>query len=125
MDEQSNYVVYKEDRDNYWSIGIKGMCEIRKKYKIIEVDYLDPELVKSKMSVDEDFKNDKNKTEIVNKMMDYYLGHRDVKIYKKTDFLCNKKEKVCVCNTHAADFRRIYDGAKYRKDDVYISWFNL
>ena len=56
-------------------------------------------------------------------MLEYYFNHKDKPIYKKTDYLCNKKEKVCICNTHAADFRKIYDGINYKPKDKYISWF--
>jgi DNA-directed RNA polymerase beta subunit len=44
---------------------------------------------------------------------------------KKTDYLCNEKEKVCICNTHAEDFRKIYDGVYYKPDQKYISWFKF
>lgn len=53
-------------------------------------------------------------------MSKYYLNHEDKAIYKKTDYLCNEKEKICICNIHADDFRRIYDGINYKKDDKYI-----
>lgn len=56
-------------------------------------------------------------------MLKYYLQHEDKEIYKKTDYLCNETEKVCICNTHAEDFRRIYDGINYKPNDKYISWY--
>jgi hypothetical protein len=49
--------------------------------------------------------------EAVNNMLSYYLNHPD----KKTDYLCNKKEKICICNTNAEDFRKIYDQNNYKK----------
>lgn len=82
---------------------------LRNNYKIIYVDYLDPDLVRSKMYDNNAFLLPKKK-DMVNHMLEYYLTHTDREIYKKTDFLCNEKEKVCICNTHAADFRKIYDG---------------
>lgn len=39
-----------------------------------------------------------------------------------TDYICNKKEKICICNIHAEDFRKIYERNNYRKDIKYISW---
>ena len=63
------------------------------------------------------------KEDIVNNMLEYYFYHEDKEIYKKTDYLCNKKEKVCICNTHAEDFRKIYDGVNYKPNEKYISWF--
>uniref|UniRef100_A0A6C0HYE0 Uncharacterized protein n=1 Tax=viral metagenome TaxID=1070528 RepID=A0A6C0HYE0_9ZZZZ len=32
-----------------------------------------------------------------------------------TDYLCNERERICICNTHAEDFRKIYEGINYRK----------
>jgi hypothetical protein len=91
-------------------------------YKIINVNYL------SKCIIDHElFRNihelNNNQINIVNEMSKYYLNHEDKAIYKKTDYLCNEKEKICICNIHADDFRRIYNGINYKKDDKYISLF--
>lgn len=104
--------------DSYWSLSVTE--DIKKDYKIIKVDWLDPILVKSKMFGDKYFTSEKE--EIVNNMLTYYLNHKDKPIYKKTDYLCNKKEKICICNIHAEDFRKIYDGINYKKGEKYISW---
>ena len=56
-------------------------------------------------------------------MLNYYIYNKNREIYKKTDYLCNEREKVCICNTHAEDFRKIYDGINYKKGDKYISLF--
>ena len=63
------------------------------------------------------------KKDIVNNMLEYYLNHKDIEIYKKTEYLCNVKEKVCICNTHADDLRKVYDGVNYKSNEKYISWF--
>ena len=55
-------------------------------------------------------------------MLDYYLSHPDKPIYKKTDYLCNKKEKICICNTNTHDFINIYDRINYKPDDNFVSW---
>ena len=58
-------------------------------------------------------------------MLEHYLNDRDENdkhIYKKTDYLCDEREKVCICNTHAEDFRKIYEGINYRQNTKYISW---
>jgi hypothetical protein len=104
--------------DSYWSLSITE--DIKEDYKIIDVDWLDPILVKSKMVGDKYFTPEKE--EIVNNMLTYYLNHKDRPIYKKTDYLCDKKEKICICNIHAEDFRKIYDGINYKKGEKYISW---
>ena len=38
--------------------------------------------------------------------------------------VCNQEEKICICNVHAEDFRKIYDRNNYKQGDKYISWFN-
>jgi len=43
-------------------------------------------------------------------------------IYQKTDYLCSEKERICVCNFHAEDFRKIYSGINYKQGNKYISW---
>lgn len=85
------------------------------------MDWLDIGLVKSKIF--NDFEKSPKKKEVVNDMVSYYTNDTDNKyIYSMTDYLCNEKEKICICNTHAEDFRKIYQGINYRKDDKYISW---
>ena len=67
---------------------------------------------------------DNKDTKFIDDMINYYTSKPDKQIYtKKTDLLCNKKEKVCICNTHAEDFRKIYDGKNYEQGSQYISWF--
>ena len=58
----------------------------------------------------------------INNMVEFYLNDKDKSINKKTNYLCNEKEKICVCNTHADDFRKIYDGINYEENVTYISW---
>lgn len=87
--------------DNYTLLDDKMINEIRQNYKIIDVDWLSYTLVNSKMFADEYFKNSPD---------------------KKTDYLCNEKEKICICNIHAVDFRKIYERNNYKEKDKYISW---
>lgn len=108
--------------DSYWTLSNNEINEIRQNYKVIDVDWLDPVLVNSKMFSDEYFNYGDGKKEIVNDMLKYYFDSKDKPIYKKTDYLCNRREKICICNTHAHDFRKIYDGINYKKEDNFISW---
>jgi hypothetical protein len=112
-------------RDTFTGIDEENIVYLRNNYKIIDVDYLHPILVHSKMFNNKYFTQSPQKTDIVNKMLNYYFNHRDKAIYKKTEYLCNEKEKICICNTHADDFRRIYDGIHYESNKKYISWFRL
>jgi hypothetical protein len=108
--------------DSFCSLTNNEIAEIRNKNKVIDVDWLDKVLVDYTMFGDEYFEKNPTKKIVVQNMLDYYLTHRDKPIYKKTDYLCNKKESICICNTHAEDFRKIYDGINYKQGDKYISW---
>jgi len=121
----TNTYLNKKPKCNDFFTGIdeRNILHLRDSYKIIEVDYLDPILVRSKMFGDKFFTLSPKKN-IVNNMLEYYFNHKDREIYKKTDYLCNRKEQVCICNTHAEDFRKIYDGVNYKPNEKYISWFN-
>jgi hypothetical protein len=115
--------------DNYTWLKNNQINEIREQYKVIDVDWLSIDNVHYQMFGDKYFDNSKNsdnsktKEEIINSMLVYYLNRQDRAIYKKTDYLCNEREKICICNTHAEDFRKIYNGINYKEGDKYISWF--
>jgi hypothetical protein len=102
------------------------ISNLRKTYKIIDVDYLATDVVNYKMFGDNYFILP-NKKEAVHKMLAHYLNNdfEHKVIYKKTDYLCNKKEKVCICNTHADAFRKIYDGVNYSPNVTYIRWVDF
>ena len=108
--------------DKYTKLKNTDITSIREEYKVIDVEWLDMNKVEYEMFGDKYF--DKKKEEIIHSMLVYYLNRKDRTIYtKKTDYLCNEREKLCICNTHADDFRKIYDGINYKEEDKYISWF--
>jgi len=119
-----NNIECSKSDDFFTAIDHENIVDLRKNYKIIDVDYLDLDLVHAKM-YDRNVFVLPRKKDIVNNMLEYYLNHKDSEIYKKTDYLCNEKEKLCICNTHAEDFRKIYDGVYYKPDKKYISLFKL
>lgn len=106
----------------YTSLDEAKLQYIRKEYTVIEVDWLNKTLVNSEIFNKKYFEKDTEKKEIVNNMLEYYLNDKDKHIYKNTDYLCNNKEKICICNTHADDFRKIYEGINYRPNIKYVSW---
>ena len=56
-------------------------------------------------------------------MLNYYLTSNSTYIYqKKTELLCNEKQRICMCNIYAADYRKILEGINYKKDKKDISW---
>ena len=113
----------KQCNDFFTHIDEEKIQYLRNNYKIIDVDYLEPILVRSKMFGDDYFKLQKK--DAVNNMLDYYLNHKDKAIYEKTNYLCDKKEKICICNQHANDLRKIFDGINYKQDEKYTSWFKI
>jgi hypothetical protein len=127
LNKYKDSVVSSPDkRENYTDIftGLSDDTEekIRENYKVIDVGWLDSIEVKSEMFGDEFFQKNLKEKEMVNEMVDFYLTHKDKAIYKKTDYLCIEREKICICNTHAEDLRKIYDGCNYKPGDKYISW---
>jgi hypothetical protein len=110
--------------DTFTSITDTEINHIRQNYKIIDVDWTNWnwKLVNSQICGDDYFKKFQKKM-MINDMFDYYLTHKDIQIYLKTDYLCNEKEKLCICNTNAEYLRKIYDGSNFKKGDKYISWF--
>ena len=115
----------KANKDNYTdfftSLSDTKIERIRSTYKVIDVPYLDHIKIRYNMFTDKYFENNPEKQEIINNMLDFYLSHKDKPIYKKTDYLCNEKEKICICNTHAEDFRKIYEEQNYKPGNKYIS----
>ena len=109
-------------KDFFTSLSDEQINKINQNYKVITVDWLDKVLVDSEMFGDGYFNKNLEKKKVVDDMLDFYLGHKDKPIYKKTDYLCNEKEKICICNTHAEDFRKIYDRNNYKPGEKYISW---
>jgi hypothetical protein len=119
----NTYCKNNSNSDLFTILDSQQLQNIKTNYKIINVYWLDRIQVNSKIFADDYFKPTK-KREIINNMLDYYLNHNDKLIYKKTDYLCNEKEKICICNIHAEDLRKIYDGINYKKNNKFISWYN-
>ena len=116
-------MIEKNNKDLYTGLSNDQLNNIKEKYKVIEVPWLDATQVNYKLFNDNYFENSSCKKEMVEEMLNYYLNHQDKDIYKKTDYLCNKKEKICICNIHANDLRKIYEGINYDKQSKYISWY--
>ena len=115
----------KYHNSHYSTIDDDEIIHIRTNYKVVDVDWLDTTLVSSKIFNDEYFVNLPKKEEVINNMLEHYLNEKDEylkHIYKITDYLCNEREKVCICNIHAEDFRKISERINYRQNTKYISW---
>jgi len=112
---------YKDKYETYLStLKLNEIEDIRKRYKIIDVKWIDKTQVNYFMFGNEYF--NLSETKIINNMLKHYLTDKDKEIYeKKINYICNRKEKICICNINANNFRKIYDDINY-KDEIYISW---
>jgi hypothetical protein len=104
---------------SYWTLDNEEIKKIRKNYDIIDVDYLDPILTMYNARWIN--KLDEKRLNITKELLDYHLEEKNAKIYEKTNYLCNRKERICICNTHANDLRKIFDGINY-KEETYVNW---
>jgi len=119
-----NNIQCSKSNDFFTVVDEEIIVDLKNNYTILYVDYLDADLVHAKMYDRNAFVLPRKK-EIVNNMLEYYLNNKESEIYNKTEYLCNEKEKICICNSHADDFRKIYDGVNYKPNKKYISWFKL
>jgi hypothetical protein len=78
-----------------------------KKYKIINTNILDEYIINQLILTDEYFNKYPVKSKVVNNMLNYCLQHEEKEIFKRTDYICNKRIKVCICNNQADYFRRM------------------
>jgi hypothetical protein len=108
--------------DSFRYLTNDEITKIRNENKVVDVDWLDKDLADFAMFKDDYFRQNPAKKNVVQNMLDYYLSHKDKPIYKKTDYLCNKKEAICICNTHAEDLRKIYEGINYKQGVKFVSW---
>jgi hypothetical protein len=107
---------------DYTTLDDSQIQHIRKNYKVIDINWLDAVEVHSKMFNDDYFKKLPEKEQVINNMLEYYLNNKYKQIYRSTDYLCDTKEEICICNTHADDFRKIYQGINYKQNIKYVSW---
>ena len=95
---------------------------IRSHYKIVDVDWLDIFNVQLKL-YDMGDSVLPRQSAAARAITRFCLKDQNKSVYKKTDYICNEKERICICNTHAEDFRRIYDGSSYIAGKKFIAWF--
>ena len=122
MDNSGSNNSEKYYNTSYTSLDDKVIENIRKNYKVVDVDWLDVSQVNYVMLHDKYFEKSLKKKEVVNKMLDFYLNDKYKIIYKTTEYLCNEKEQICICNTHAEQLRNIYKRKDYIPNQKYISW---
>ena len=124
MQQKTSYIEKKPIYEDYgfYTLKQEDIDDLRTRYKIINVNWFDKIQVKSSIFADEYFNSQPEKIKVIDDMIEHFETHKDKSIYKKkTNYLCNKKEKICVCNIHANDFRKIYDGINY-SEEQYVAW---
>ena len=104
-----NIIKYKH---TFWNMDDEEIEEI-KKYKIIEVDELDKFIINQIMISDNYFNTYPTKSKVINNMLNYCLEHNEKENFKTTDYICNKKIKVCI------NLRKII---KNNTEEKNISW---
>lgn len=124
MQQKTSYIEKKPIYEDYgfYTLKQEDIDDLRTRYKIINVNWFDKIQVKSSIFADEYFNSQPEKIKVIDDMIEHFETHKDKSIYKKkTNYLCNKKEKICVCNIHANDFRKIYDGINYSEEQC-VAW---
>lgn len=114
--------IFERYKDTYLTVSNDQITQIREKYVIIDIDSLEDDTVTS--ATRHSYFDNQQKTEAVCDMLYYYLNHKNRYIYKKTDYLCNKKEEFCLCNTYAEALQVVFsDNATPLNGNKTISWF--
>lgn len=113
-----NIIKYKH---TYWNMNDEDIEEIRN-YKIIETVVLDKYIINQIILVDDYFNKYPTKSKVINNMLNYCLEHEEKKKFKTVDYICNKRIKVCICNTQAEYFRKMTEKENYTEGEQYISW---
>lgn len=108
---------------NYHNVSRKDIELLEQNNKILNLNYISLENVNNAMLNDKYFSMFPNKKQVVDDMLKYIMTREnsDKTIYtKKTNYICDMDEKICICNTHANDFRKIYDGNHYT-DEICVT----
>ena len=90
--------------------------DIKKDFYLIETDAFDKNIIIEKVN-----NYNPSYTRDMNKMIEYYMNHRDYTIYEKTDCLCHEKLEVCIFNKNADKLRKINYGKNYIPNRIYQS----
>ena len=96
--------------------------DIEKNYKMVELFCLNLDILNQTIQNDPFFEDSPQKKSMLIKMATFYLNHNDLNIFKKTDYFCNEKHKICICNKSAQNYRDLCKSEKYNNNKKYVSW---
>jgi hypothetical protein len=108
-------------KHTFWSMEDEDIEEIQN-YKIIESIVLDKYIINQILLVDNYFDKYPTKSKVINNMLNYCLEHEEKEKFKTADYICNKRIKVCICNSQAEYFRKMTKTNNYIEGKQYISW---
>jgi len=113
--------------DRYSTLSHTEVNELRCNYDIFYIDWLDRSQIITAMQTNHSIlSNTAQKQRVLQNMMDYYVNRTDTRVYDMTDYICDETSRMCICNTHADDFKKIYDKSQneFRTSKTYVSWFH-
>lgn len=110
--------------ENYYEYSESNVNDLKLNYKIINVPYFCPMIIKHEIFNHMDYKIDLTREKSIENMINFWSTHKDKHIFEKTDYLCNRTEKLCICNTQADDLRKIYDGENYKPNLTFVSFIS-
>lgn len=127
--------------DKYIPISDEEIKELEQTYNIINVPFLhehqiiygiDKNYYRNLVRYEADEKEESIKyikaQKITYSLLDVISKNGGRELYNKLDYICNEKEKVCICNENANLFRKIYDPPFYYsldKNKKFINWIEL
>jgi len=124
---EKTYQYLPKYTDRFFLLTQKQVQDIKTNYKVIEVPYFEPNIIKYVICEDKYFTSNPEKEQTIMFMLDYYLSNPNCttnkQIILKTDFICCEKERICLCNTNADNLRKTYDGENYVPNHTFVSWF--
>ena len=88
--------------DSYEVLNEKDAEDIKTNYKVLKVRSVCQQQVNDAMAGDTYFESQPEKKQVVDDMVEYCHGHKRSKRYtSKPNYICSKKEQICICNTCA------------------------
>jgi hypothetical protein len=116
---KSNITKYEH---TFWSMNDEDIEQIQT-YKIINTNVFDKYIINQIILVDDYFNKYPTKSKVINNMLNYCLEHEEKEKFKTADYICNKRIKVCICNTQAEYFRKMIEKENYTEGEQYIIWY--
>lgn len=106
--------------DVYTPLSSQDITTIRTEFNILEVPFLTLDTINNELIANTKFNN--NEKDTIKIMANYYFTHKNKRVYKTTDYLCDLQTKICICNKNAEILRKLCNSTNYKIGETYISW---